>query len=293
VTTAAPAQIEGVEHRYAELPDFRVHYAEAGDPSGDPVLLLHGWPQHWYEWHRVIPPLAAAGYRVIAPDLRGFGWSGAPDGPYSPEIFARDQVALLDALEIETAKVAGHDWGGYTSVLLAALDGERFERAVCFNAPHLWPNVTPSVFLESWRIWYVLVNATGLTAPLMAWSGRWIASHGHGVDPFTPEEVRLYTEQFATPDGARTTERLYRDYLRRFLRAGRGKAPAERLQAPTLIVFGEDDLYVSPKLAEPPRDDRGPLEVEFVPGAGHFIVNERPELAAEKILDHFQKEAGK
>ena len=106
---AAPPEIPGVEHRYVDAGGLRVHVAEAGE--GDPVLLLHGWPQHHYMWRGVIERLAPQ-YRLLAPDLRGFGWTDTPDTGYDGETFASDQVALLDALEIERVKVVGHDWGG-------------------------------------------------------------------------------------------------------------------------------------------------------------------------------------
>src|SRR4051794_33022829 len=76
-------EVEGVEHRYVDAGGLRMHVAEAG-PQGEPIMLLHGWPQHWYLWRDVIPPLAEE-YRVIAPDLRGFGWSDAPPDGYDKE----------------------------------------------------------------------------------------------------------------------------------------------------------------------------------------------------------------
>src|SRR6185295_10585153 len=92
-------RVEGVEHRFVDLNGLRVHLAEAGptDSAKPPILLLHGWPQHWYMWRRVIGALRDE-RRLLAPDLRGFGWSEAPEHGYDGETFAADQVALLDAL---------------------------------------------------------------------------------------------------------------------------------------------------------------------------------------------------
>ena len=87
--------VEGVEHRYVEARGLRFHVAEAGPPEADPLLALHGWPQHWYEWRRQIPALAEH-YRVIVPDLRGFGWSDAPPDGYDKENMATDVLALID-----------------------------------------------------------------------------------------------------------------------------------------------------------------------------------------------------
>jgi pimeloyl-ACP methyl ester carboxylesterase len=89
--------------------------AEAG--AGSPVLLLYGWPQHWWCWHRVIDEFRGQ-YRLLVPDLRGFGWGEAPGSGYTAAPFAHDVVALLDALRVERAYVVGHDWGGFTGILL-------------------------------------------------------------------------------------------------------------------------------------------------------------------------------
>src|SRR5215510_124422 len=110
-----PPEIEGVRHSYVDVPGVKLHVAEAGE--GPPVLMLHGWPQHWWIWRKVIPDLARD-HRVIAPDLRGFGWSEAPSGRYELQGFADDALALLDALDLDQVNLIGHDWGGYAGFLL-------------------------------------------------------------------------------------------------------------------------------------------------------------------------------
>src|SRR5690349_15763880 len=107
-----------VAHRRVALADgTRLHVAEAGD--GPALVLVHGWPQHWWAWRRVLPALVQE-RRVVCPDLRGLGWSDAPPGDYAKERWAADLVALLDALDLDAADLAGHDWGGF-AVQLAAL----------------------------------------------------------------------------------------------------------------------------------------------------------------------------
>ena len=96
-------ELEGVTHRHVEARGMRFHVAEAGDPQAPPVVLTHGWPQHWWLWRHVIGALAPA-YRLIAWDLRGLGWSDpAPDGDYTKTAMADDLLGLMDALEIERA----------------------------------------------------------------------------------------------------------------------------------------------------------------------------------------------
>src|SRR5262245_17781867 len=138
VEQGAPPEIEGVTHRYVDTGGIRIHLAEAGE--GDPILLLHGWPQHHGLWRDVIVALAPR-YRLLAPDLRGFGWSEAPGHGYDGETFGRDQIALLDALGLERVKIIGHDWGGWTTMLLGLDQPERIERMMVVCAPHPWPRI--------------------------------------------------------------------------------------------------------------------------------------------------------
>ena len=117
--------VEGVSHRYVEAGDLLMHVAEAG--SGPVMVMLHGWPQHWYEWRHLIPQLAKH-RRLLMPDLRGFGWSEAPPGGYKKEEMAADVASALDALEIEEYELVGHDWGAYIGFLLALREPQRVKR---------------------------------------------------------------------------------------------------------------------------------------------------------------------
>src|SRR5437764_7937445 len=124
-----------VRHRDVTVRDVRLHIAEAG--SGPPLLLLHGWPQHWWCWRKLIPRLAQD-YRVIAPDLRGWGWSEAPPGDYAKSMFAADILALIEAEGVEQVSLIGHDWGGYAAFLLALEHPERVRRLVALDIPPPW-----------------------------------------------------------------------------------------------------------------------------------------------------------
>src|SRR5262249_61563179 len=111
-----PPAVEGVVHRTVRARGLDFHVAEAGG-GDDVVLCLHGWPQHWYEWRHLLPALADR-RRVLALDLRGFGWSEAPADGYEKENLADDVLAVLDELGLERVKLVGHDGGGCVGVLL-------------------------------------------------------------------------------------------------------------------------------------------------------------------------------
>jgi pimeloyl-ACP methyl ester carboxylesterase len=276
-------EVAGIEHRFIDADGLRVHVAEAGD--GPPVLLLHGWPQHWYMWRRVIERLAPH-FRLIAPDLRGFGWTEAPGEGYDPETFAADQVALLDVLEIESASVIGHDWGGFTCFLLGLGAPERVDRMVALNTPHPWASVNPRLLLQAWRSWYAATSALPVLGPRLSQSGliaSWMLSHGNVGNPF-PEGEEVYLDRLRAPARAQATSELYRYYMRAFAQAGRGPYRGERLSVPTLLLFGQRDLFISPDLLEGGESHAEDLRIELVPDAGHFIANEKPELVARRAL---------
>jgi pimeloyl-ACP methyl ester carboxylesterase len=124
-----------LRHREVWANGVRLHVAEAG--AGPPLLLLHGWPQHWWSWRELIPRLAEE-HRVLVPDLRGWGWSDAPPGDYAKATFAADVLALLDEEGMDRVGLIGHDWGAFTGFLLALEHPERVERMVALDIVPPW-----------------------------------------------------------------------------------------------------------------------------------------------------------
>ena len=282
--------VEGVRHEFLDLNGVRIHVAEAGPPDAQPVLLLHGWPQHWFMWRDVIGDLKSD-FRLLIPDLRGFGWSDAPGHGYDTGTFAADQLALLDALEIDRAHVIGHDWGGWTTLFICMSSPERFERAVVCNSPHPWPRIRPQLIAQAWRTWYTLANAAPWLGARLHRRGswvKWILTWGSANGTFSEAELEEFADSFREPGRAAMAVHLYRHYLKQFARLGRevpGTAP--RLTVPTLLLFGERDPLVTRHLLPgfERRADAGRLE--FVPDAGHFIVDEKPRLVAARAREHF------
>ena len=261
--------VVGVEHRFVEAGGLRMHVAEAG--AGEPLLLVHGWPQHWYQWRGVIQRLADT-RRVIVPDLRGFGWTDAPPGPVEPDVFVTDLIALLDTLGIEQTDLVGHDWGGFTSLLLAARHPERFRKVVALSTPHPWFKLTPRLALEIWRAFYAVPLAAGVMerTPRLA---NWFI----GREGVPAEDVAIYIDRLREPARAAATTRLYRSYLRTLLTAVKGGAEEPRTTVPLLLMIGENDQAVTPRLAE------GFENFELLPGAGHFVCDTHAHLVADRV----------
>jgi pimeloyl-ACP methyl ester carboxylesterase len=281
--------VEGAEHRYVDVGRLTLHVAEAGDPDGEPIVLLHGWPQHWYLWRHQIPVLAKH-YRVIAPDLRGFGWSDAPPAGYEKESLGDDVLALLDTLDLERVRLVGHDWGGWIGFLLGLRAPERIRRFLALNIPTPFTNKDPLTFTQMWRFWYQAVIAAPFGKNLV--QGDLVERmFKRAVKPgaMSQEEVREFVEPLREPDRARASMLLYRAFLtREFAPVAAGRYSKQRLTVPSRLVFGEDDFAIPTRMVTGDfRRYTDDFTVELVPDTGHFIVDERPELVTREILDFF------
>jgi pimeloyl-ACP methyl ester carboxylesterase len=274
-------QVPGCRHSFVDAGRVRLHVAEAG--NGEPLVLLHGWPQHWYMWRKVIPPLAPHA-RVICPDLRGFGWSAVPAGGYDKETMAGDVLALLDALGLERVKLAGHDWGGWIGFLLALREPERVERLLAMGSPPPWPARDPRGLLALWRLAYQLALSTpGLgRGPATGAITALVPRDTRGA--LDGEELAVFTDRL-TPERGRATELLYRTFvLRELLPVALGRYSPAELRVPTLVLFGEREVVSPVRTVRAQVARCAALELEVLPGVGHFIVDERPEIVAERAL---------
>jgi pimeloyl-ACP methyl ester carboxylesterase len=277
-------EVPGVRHRYVDAGGLRMHVAEAGE--GEPIVLLHGWPQHWYLWRDVIPQLAPHA-RLVCPDLRGFGWTDAPRSGYDRETMSRDIVALLDALGLERVRLVGHDWGGWIGFLLCLHHPARIARFVALNIVPPWPSWNPRDLLELWRGAYqVPLAVPQLGRRAVELGGARLALRA-GSDSFTDQELDAFADRL-TGDRARASELLYRTFLlREALPVAAGRYAGTPLRVPTQLIVGERDLAVPTHVVRNRAARAQALELELVPDAGHFIVDEKPDLVADRILRFF------
>ena len=283
-------EIEGVTHRYVEARGLRFHIAEAGPPDGDPVLLLHGWPQHWYEWRHLLPDLAAD-HRVIALDLRGFGWSDAPRFGYDKENLATDVLAVLDALDIDRLKLVGHDWGGWIGFLLCIREPERVSHFLALGITHPWQSLSGS-WRHLPRFWYQLVILSPGLGYSLHRTGKFVrlALQRGTADnaTFTDEELAAFADNLAEPARARACVGVYRTFvLREQLPLVRGKYADARLETPTRLVIGDSDAVITPALIDGYEQHTDSMTTEVVPNCGHFLADEYPDLVAARARELF------
>ena len=284
-------EVEGVEHRYVDVGGVHLHVAEAG--GGPALLLIHGYPQHWYVWHRLIPPLAER-YRVICPDLRGFGWSDAPVAGYDKETLARDILALLDRLAIERCHVGGHDWGGWVAMLMAMLRPDRIESVLAASIMHPFLRPGPALVLETWRVWHgVLLGTPALGSRATRPSAIGVAiARWLGASSWSHDETETFLGQFEERPRAAAAHRLYSANGRvDFPRALAGRYRKMRLTVPTLIVLGDRDRAVFPWRPRDYEPYAPNLQVKRIAG-GHALPEEQPELLRDIALEFFSTQAG-
>jgi pimeloyl-ACP methyl ester carboxylesterase len=276
--TAALPRLEGVTHRDVMARGLRFHVAEAG--AGEPIVLVHGWPQHWWAWRKVVPLLAPHA-RLVMPDLRGFGWSDAPPDGYDKQTLADDVLAVLDALELPRVRIVGHDWGGWIAFLACMKAPERFERVLALGISPPFGRPGARVALDLWRFAYMPAIAAPALGERLVSSERFVrAMLAAPRGAFDEEDLRSFATVLAEPPRARASVLLYRTLLLREL-AARARG---RLRVPGRLVVGERDPVVRPSLIAGRERWADDLVIERVPGVGHWIPAERPDLVAERAL---------
>jgi epoxide hydrolase 4 len=293
MTGATAAQ--GLTDGYADLGEVRLHYVQEGPADGPLVVLLHGFPEFWYAWRRQLPALARAGYRVVAPDMRGYNLSDKPGSwrSYDAEHLAGDVAGLIGQLQAEQgaprAHVVGHDWGAAVAYYTAMLRPESVERLAILNVPH------PARMLAGFRTlkqlrksWYMFFfQIPGLPERLLArgdysFAKRSLRAHAPR-DTFTGEDLERYVEAWSQPGALTGMIDYYRAAIRRSPR--NALASLRPISAPTLVIWGERDAYLGAELAEPEPKWVPDARVELIPEASHWVQHEAPDRVNELLIE--------
>jgi epoxide hydrolase 4 len=292
---AAEQQVPGLgrgelREGYAETGDVRLHYVEAGD--GPLIVLLHGFPEFWFGWRQQIQPLAAAGFRVVAPDTRGYNLSSRPTdvAAYAADRLADDIRGLIQERGAESAMLVGHDWGGTIAWTMAMNHPEVVDRLAILNAAH--PRKLsqglhhPGQLRKSW--YFFFFDLPELPESVVhADNWRFFRHFLRDASPaYTPEEIDRYVEAWSQPDAATAMINYYRSSVRTSPK--RAEAALRPISAPTLVIWGERDRFLGPELAEPDRDDVPNLDrVERLADASHWVHHDEAERVNQLLIDFF------
>jgi pimeloyl-ACP methyl ester carboxylesterase len=271
---------------------IRLHVVQAGPPDGPPVVLLHGFPEFWWTWHAQIAALAQAGFRVIAPDQRGFNLSDKPPRieDYRMEERRADIVGLLDALGHEQVLLAGHDFGAFVSWHLAIAHPERVRKLVVFNVAHprVYQAPPPGEDAPETVSWFRTFFQLPWLPELVGRSGNWallernlVASSRPGT--FADPALRYYKHAWAHENAIHSMLAWYRASFRHPLDVS--GEPAVRV--PTRIVWGERDVFNDPRLAEPSLAYCENAKVVRLPDTGHWLLHEAPAETSRLLIEFF------
>lgn len=270
----------GFEHLLVETPGLRSHVAVVGE--GDPVVMLHGFPQHWWQWREVAPVIAAAGHRVICPDLRGAGWTSADDPRIDRERRLHDLLALMDRLDVERAHVVSHDMGALTAMQLSYAHPERVRSAVQLSVPPGFftfsPRIVPGFVHLPRFIWH---TKGASLEPILG--GRYVAR------PMTAAVREAHLRPLRRPEiDAAVRPLTRRMILPEAMRMASGHYRRRRLTVPTLVAFGRRDHPwtedVLARICARPERFADQLELAYVDDAAHFVVDDAPEQVRRLIL---------
>jgi pimeloyl-ACP methyl ester carboxylesterase len=272
------------KHGIVEANGLRFHYAEAG--SGPLVLLLHGFPEFWYGWRRQIPALAQAGFRAVAPDLRGYNGSDRPRelAQYALPVLVDDVIALIAGLGENRASLIGHDWGGVIAWYAAMHSPSAVERLAILNAPHpaAFERELRKLSSQALRSLYALFFQLPIVPELLFRSARFavlrrVIAGGPASDP---EDTERYIEAFSAPGALTGPLNYYRAALR-FPRP-----PCKRIDVPTLVLWGDRDPYLRHTLAAGLDEWVEDVRVQRFPHADHWL-HHREASGVNRALTEF------
>jgi len=270
-----------------------LHAVAAGPKDGPVVVLLHGFPEFWYGWHRQIEPLAAAGFRVVVPDQRGYNLSSKPSGvaAYALTELVSDVIAIADQLGQEKIFLAGHDWGAAVAWSTALLHPQRIAKLVVLNVPH--PSVMRK-FLSTHarqilRSWYLfLFQLPWLPEALFSAfnfrTGARSLLRSSRPGTFSAEDLAQYRAAWSQPGALTAMINWYRALFR-----ARIKFPDKTVRVPTRILWGERDAFLLAEMAHESLRYCASAELFTFANATHWLQHEEPARVSELLIDFFRK----
>ena len=273
--------LDGITHRWIGVRGERFHVAESAStgPQAPVVVLLHGWPQNWWCWRKVIPDLMPDA-RVVAIDLRGHGWSSAPNHGYLKEELVDDLFAVLDELGHDRVILVGHDWGGWVGFLAALRHPDRLDALVALGIIHPFQRLSLETITNAWRGAYQLVLAAPVLGRSLLRTQPWAVSEmirlgTYERDAIDPATRRQYAQLLRAPARANASVQMYRTFLLHEL-PNLGQYRQAYLTVPTRLLVGSADPVANGAFLEGWQEHAADMTVESLDRVGHFIPEESP-----------------
>lgn len=272
---------------------IQIRAVAAGPPDAPIAILLHGFPEFWYSWHKQIAPLAAAGLRVIVPDQRGYNLSGKPRGAanYALPHLVSDVLAIADQLNAQKFFLAGHDWGAAVAWSTALLHPQRVAKLAILNVPH--PSVMhrylKSNFRQFRRSWYMFFFQLPFL-PEAAFSAFHFRLGANSLlrssrpNTFTDDDLAQYRAAWSQPGALTSMINWYRATFRY-----RAKFPDSTVHVPTRILWGERDAFLLTEMAHASLRYCDAAELYTFAQATHWLQHEEPARVSQLLIDFFTK----
>jgi len=272
---------------------IHLHTALAGPEDGEPLILLHGFPDAWFGWEAQIIQLAEAGFRVIVPDQRGYNLSDKPPGiaSYGMDSLVNDVLGLADHFGYERFHLAGHDFGAMVCWNLAMHHPQRIERMAIANVPHptvmgTYLRTHPAQMLKSWYAFFF--QLPGLPERLVR-ANNWGFLLSAMPKDFTENQRDRYREAWSQPDAITSMINWYRASLRNL----RKSTHSSKIKIPTLIIWGKQDPHISYEMAQLSADLCVDSRIETFKEATHWVLHDKPVEVSQLLIDHFTTESEK
>lgn len=279
------------EERDISIQAGHLHCVTAGD--GPLVVLLHGFPEFWYSWRHQIGPVAEAGFRVAAPDMRGYDLSSRPRGAsnYRMEALVQDVVDLVHALGQQGCILVGHDWGGMVAWFTAMTHPELVERLVVMNCPHPAPfrrelarsgQKKKSSYIAFFQLpWLPELVMRAFDFRRLR---RALKSLSSNPDAFNEAEMARYLDAWRQPGALTAMLNYYRA-----MRTRPDKTAMQPIRCPTMLIWGQRDPVFVPEVFQDFDQWVPDLRLEKVPEASHFVQADAPEIVNRLIIDFIRK----
>ncbi len=281
---------QNLEHITLPTNGIRLHVVQCGSRYGSLVILLHGFPEFWYGWRRQLQPLADAGFRVWAPDQRGYNLSEKPWGisAYRLDELAQDVLGLINAAGVEKCCLVGHDWGGIVAWWVAAHYPGRLHRLAILNAPH--PAVMAHTLVHSisqlGRSWYMFFFQIPAFSEAILRNADWeqvvrMLKAGSKPDSFTRQDVDLYRQAWWRK-GAFTG---MLNWYRAALQLPPNLRGDLRIRVPTLLLWGAQDIALGSEMAEPSLDQCEEGRLVLFENSSHWVHLDEAEAVNKHLVD--------
>jgi pimeloyl-ACP methyl ester carboxylesterase len=271
---------------------IELHAVASGPSDGPVVILLHGFPEFWYSWHKQISPLAAAGFRVIVPDQRGYNKSSKPRGAgsYALSHLTSDVLAVADQLTQNRIFLAGHDWGAAVAWSVALLHPQRVAKLAILNVPHpsvmrRYLNANRRQLRRSWYLFFFqlpwLPEAAFSAFDFRLSVRSLVRSSRPGT--FSQEDLAQYRAAWSQPGALTSMINWYRASMRH-----RTKFPDSTVHVPTRILWGERDAFLLAEMAHDSLRYCDSAELYTFASASHWLQHEEPARVSELLIDFFR-----